>query len=518
MSTKSFYELFGNYKSSINNFNIFHNQIINMPRADFSEIKETIELLKSLASYIMLIDKELLINPIFPKEIYRQIFNNYKNGIYPSEYNRNFDFEETYLNIDNNFDFLYSDDGKMGRRFRHYMEYFSFFGLFKNSERAKKKTIDLESLEELLLLPNEALVNNFRNRILTLNIKDHDFISNIKGIDVKANADYRPAHAILKYIYEIKRPATLFEISVLFGRVGDIQKESEILLKSLEISETLPQTMEEQRKFIFGNMDWKEGDVFYEYGQSQNPDFKFKVFILFMDSLGLVEFNNSTSTMTLTSYSKNLMKEDISIEVLDLQNLISMIDDETEDYNKLLDLILRKRTETITNAIKEDSDLVYKMNVRNIKKPMFKNGKRIRNRVIAELAKIKADYTDEVAGGSTFEGKNGLNYVEAHHILEFSNEDGPDITDNLICLGPLNHTLIHRGSTNAVNDFYKTTQTRGIITFDRFKDICIKYQCLTKKHVKILIGKGLISKLDAEELNNLIDIHGVDQDFLNSIS
>lgn len=120
----------------------------------------------------------------------------------------------------------------------------------------------------------------------------------------------------------------------------------------------------------------------------------------------------------MMDYSKQLIREDIPIEVIDLQNLICIIDDETEVYNKLLDLILRKITEIITDAIKKDGELVYKMNKRNIKYPLMNSrGKRVRNRVIAELAKIKADYIDEVSGGKTFIGKNGLNYVEAHHII-----------------------------------------------------------------------------------------------------
>jgi hypothetical protein len=179
---------------------------------------------------------------------------------------------------------------------------------------------------------------------------------------------------------------------------------------------------------------------------------------------------------------------------------------------------LKKRTPTITKAIQQDGELVYKMNLRNIKLPKFKNGKRVRNKIITEIAKIKADYTDEVSGGITFEDKKGRNYVEAHHIIEFNNENGPDITENLICLGPENHQLIHRGSTRAVRDFYHTTQTRGIITFERFKNICTKYRCLTQEHVDILLAKGLISKSDSIELNKLIEIHGIDDVFLKTIS
>ena len=212
------------------------------------------------------------------------------------------------------------------------------------------------------------------------------------------------------------------------------------------------------------------------------------------------------------------MSEDITIEVLDLQNLLSMIDDDSEDQNKLVDLILRKRTDTITNAIQNDGELVIKMNKRNIRNPIIKNGRRMRNRMIAELAKIKCSYLDEVTNSTTIEGKNGRNYVEAHHIIEFNGENGPDITDNLICLGPQNHSLIHHGSSNTVQDFYRTCQTRGVLTFERFKGICVKYQCLTNEHVGVLLAKGIISKTDSQELIDLIAQHGVNQDFLNSLN
>ena len=76
---------------------------------------------------------------------------------------------------------------------------------------------------------------------------------------------------------------------------------------------------------------------------------------------------------------------------------------------------------------------------------------------------------------------------------------------------------IHRGSERAVSDFYNTCKTRGVITFERFKNICVKYKCLTKEHVKILLAKGLISSIDADELIVLIDINGVDPAFIASL-
>ena len=179
--------------------------------------------------------------------------------------------------------------------------------------------------------------------------------------------------------------------------------------------------------------------------------------------------------------------------------------------------MLRTRTPVITKAIQDDGELLIKFNKRNIRNPIIRKSKRQRSKLIAELAKIKANYTDEVTGGITFKDKYGNNYVEAHHIIEFNGDNGPDITDNLICLGPLNHMSIHRGSEQVVSDFFNSCKTRGVITFERFKNICIRYRCLTKEHVKVLLDKNLISNFDATELLTLIDEHGVDPVFLATL-
>ena len=117
-------ESFSKYLNTKYNFEAFHNNIINMPRAHFYELADTIKLLKSLASYINIIDEEFFDEPTNYKEIYRKIFQNYKQGRFP-ENNRNLSFEERYLNSTEDFEYLYSDKGKLGRMFRHYMEYFS---------------------------------------------------------------------------------------------------------------------------------------------------------------------------------------------------------------------------------------------------------------------------------------------------------------------------------------------------------------------------------------------------------
>lgn len=511
-------EFFKNYMNTKAKFEQFHNNVINMPRAKFSELGETIKLLKSLASYIILINEDFFKEPKNYKDIYREIFSNYKKGIVPLN-NRNILFETRFLNRSEDFNYLYSNEGRMGRLFRHYMEYFAFFGVITDGDNKNKKYIDLDSINELILTPEDTLFDVFRNKMLNININCNDFIKNMKGISIKKDADYRPAKAIISYCHELNRKCTAFEISILLGRIDEVQKEDDILRRAVSIGKLLPSDAESQKKFIFGVLGWKNNsEELFEYVTSQNPDFKFKVFLLFMKVFGLIEYDERSNLITLTEYSKELVTEDVPFDVLDLQKLLTMVDDDNEDSNKLADIILRKRTDTITKAIQSDSELVRKLNLRNIRNPIIKHGKRQRSRLIAELAKIKCGYLDEVTKRVTFKGKNGLNYVEAHHIIEFSTENGPDITDNLICLGPENHSLIHHGSTNAVNDFYLTCQSRGVLSLDRFKSICIRYRCLTKEHVKTLLAKNIISKMDADDLNNLIDIHGVDNNFLASLS
>lgn len=507
-------QYFNKYSNSNSNFSVFHNQIINMPRAKFSQIGDIIRLLKSLASYILLIDMNIISKTLNYKIVYEYIVNNYKNGILPST-DRNIDFENEFLNINVSVDKAYEEKGRL---FRHYMEYFAFFGIVKNGVNKQSKIFDIDSLEELVLTPNNILFDVFRNKILNINIKDNDFIKSMQGINITSECDYRPARAIILYCKEMNRQVTAFEVSILLGRIDETQKEKDILHRAITIGKILPNNFEDQKKQFFGSLGWKRNGVLFQYASSQSPDFKFKVFLLLMKTFKLIDYDERTNLISLTEYSKELVRQDISFEILDLEKLLAMIDNDSEDSNKLSDIIIRKRTSYITKAIQDDGMLVEKLNKRNIRNPIIKNGRRMRNKLIAEVAKIKANYLDEVNLKPTFEGKNGYNYVEAHHIIEFNGENGPDITDNLVCLGPENHSLIHHGSSSAVEDFYRTCQSRGVLTFNRFKNICVKYKCLTKDHVQILLHKKIISKTDANELDNLIDVNGIDPLFINSLS
>ena len=515
---------FINYRSTHINFDHFHNQVINMPRATFSELPHVIKLLKSLSSYILLIDPDVLSCPLNPKTIYRKLFENYKNGIIPF-HNRNIEFENTFLNIDDCFENVYDENKwKMGRRFRHYTELFSFFDILKRVKKDGKWSkndgiFDYDSLKELELTREEDLFDLFRNRLLNLNVKDNSHIVVCKGIELSSDVDYRPARAILRYIFEMNREVTDFEIAVLLGRIDNVQSENEILLRANNIGKELPQSLGAQINLIFDSMLWKTtGGVRYSYAASQEPDFKFKTFMILMETFGMISYDRSSHYIALTDYSKNLVRGELPLDVLDLENLLIKIDDGTADSNALSELIIRRRTDAITQAIQSDGELVEKLNMRNIHFPPMRNGKRVRSKLIMEVAKIKVNYIDEVEGVAPFAGRSGYSYVEAHHILEFSRDNGPDITDNLICLGPANHSLIHHGDREDVLAFYARCKSLGLIDYHRFEIICTKYHCLTKDHVTKLIGKGILTTEEGNQLNSLIDLNGVDPLFLQSLN
>ena len=510
------------YYGTKNGFENFHNQIINMPRPSFSEVPEIIKLMKSLASYIMLIDANVLKNEIKIKDIYYNIFINYKKGIIPSQY-RNIQFESRYLDRKESFEYLYGDEGKCGRMMRHYFEFFTFFEYFKIGKNRNYRIIDISAMQELICSNEQYLVDVLRNRLLNLNIKNNPHIEMMQSIKINENADYRPARSILRYCKAFsERRVTDFELAILLGRVDDTQEENKILERAVTIGKLFHTSdRDEQRRFFFQQMGWKNSaGLQFNYAASQEPYFKFKVFLLIMESLDLIKYDwvgtNCTNTVVLTKTARDLITDDLPIEIVDLQNLLYRIDNDEEDLGNLSNAIIKSRSAAIDNAIKNNGTLVVALNKWNIRHPIIRNNKRVRSRLIMEVSKIMANYQDET-GGQTFTSSNGVGYVEAHHIIEFSTVNGPDITDNLICLNSQNHDLIHHASQNEVRTFYNKCRVIKKFNFDRFKNIVVTYQCLTKEHVSFLVNKGIISDFDAFQLNELIDEYGVNDFFLNSI-
>ena len=157
----------------------------------------------------------------------------------------------------------------------------------------------------------------------------------------------------------------------------------------------------------------------------------------------------------------------------------------------------------LTSLIK-DSTLLKKINLYSLNNPNIgKDGKKQRNQFIAELARIRENYTCQ-AGTDTFERPDGRNYVEAHHIIEFS-KGGPDILENLLALGPTPHTQIHRGSDNARRNMYTHLMSKGAINFNLFRTMIEDYHCLKEEHLDFLVINHLISTQQKSELLALIE-------------
>lgn len=500
--TSAIKDYYSEYMNTKLNFETFHNQVINMPRDAFSTA--TLEKLQSLAEYLLLIENEVSADGMTYKDFMMLIIEQLKNCNYPSMH-RNKEIENRYFRKDLNIDYLYDREGRM---FRHLMGLCAFFGMIASITK-QKKIIKFDTCRELSLSKKELLLPVCRNNLLNDNINANDYIKSLKGVNIKHTADYKPAYSILKFIKELNRSVTMFEVSILLGRIDDdYQKDNDILKRSLVIAKELPLLQNDQIKHFFGRMGWKtENGKLFQYAVSQEPYFKFKTFLLFMEHFGLININSFYETISLTEYSQKLLEDEIPIELLDLEGLLDKIDDDAESDAKLVDIILRKRSKTINEAIKGDSSLVEKLNKRSLRKIEYdKHGKKKRNKLVSELAKIKADYTCEATGEKTFKMNNGLYYVEAHHILEFSTEDGPDITDNIIALGPEKHMLLHHACKKEVEDLYNHLKTNNVINIERFKRMHTVYNCLTKKHVQILYNKKLISKIDRDKLNNFLDL------------
>jgi len=495
------YNAFKDYANSKSKFEKFHNQVINMPRDTFSTAN--LKKLQSLASYLLLIENEIDNTGMNYKEIMTQIIKELRKGNYPKAH-RNNDFEKRYFRLDRNINRLYDDEGRM---FRHLMGLCAFFGIIGSLSR-QKKIINFDSCRELVLSNDTLLMPIFRNNLLNSNINSNDYINNLMGISLNTDADYRPAYSIIRFVKEIGRPATMFELSILLGRIDSkVQKEKDILLRAIKIAKNLPKNQDAQIKKFFGSLSWKKDqNVLFQYTPSQEPYFKFKTFLLYMEHFDLIEINSILNTVTLTKYSEELVSEKVPIELVDLDSLLSKIDDDVESDRVLADIILRKRSSIITSAIKSDSKLVGKMNKRSLRKIEYdKKGKRKRNKIIAELAKIMADYTCEVTEQKTFKMSNGTYYVESHHIIEFSKEDGPDITGNILVLGPEKHKLVHHACIEEIDDVYNHLKTNGKINYKRFEKMHAEYKCLTRRHVEVLYNKKLISSIDRDNLLKLIN-------------
>ena len=490
---------YNSYKNSIKKFDKFHNEVINMPRDHFSDMG--FEKIKIIAGYLLITEDTLSKKRCNYKEILECIHNKILLGIYPKK--RDEDFEEQY--------FIYSETvskhyDNVGRMFRHVMGLAVFFSLII-SETKQKKIINFEKCKEYVLSDSETFMPIARNNLIMLKVKDNDYIKALTGIKYSSESDYRPAAAILKYMELIHRPVTKFEVSILLGRVDEIYDHTAILKRALDIGRELPTSNErEQKYYFFSNMGWKlDNGRFFEYVSSQSPDFKFNNFIILMEQFELIRCIQDGKKYELTEYGKKIINDDISYLLADLENLIDIIENSDVD-KEIADIIINQRNPELLELAKSDDNFIKKMNLRSIKYPKCdKNGKRLRNRLITELAKIMVDYKCQYKQDHVFMMENGKYYCEAHHILEFSTENGPDITNNLIVLGPEAHAAIHHGNSTEKDNIFLQLIKNGSINLKQFEEMITEYHCLSKNQVLILEERKVITKKEKEHLLDLLD-------------
>jgi hypothetical protein len=492
---------FTNYMNSRKGFKTFHNEVINMPRDNFSSVG--LVKLQTFASYLLLTKRHLSFAGNTYKDIIEFIAQELPSHLGTLPY-RNQGLENRYFTFTD----LDSHYASQGRMFRHIMGMCEFWGIIHSISK-QKKIIDFERCHDFVSLTQDKILAFTGSISLDINIKNNDFIANLIGIKpVKVNANYHPTFAILKYLNEINRPATDFEISILLGRIDSLQDEELILQRAFDIGRSFVATNRDgQVQEFFAAMNWKdESGALFSYTRSQEPWFKFQSYLLLLKSFGFIARNAATKNYTLTDDAKSLLG-DLPASVINLNKLIAKLDLESGSMSDVTmkDALIRANMDTL-KALISQNEFVRKINLYAINHEIRdRNGGKQRNQFIAELARIREDYKCQ-AGTITFERPDGRNYVEAHHIIEFA-KGGPDVLENLLALGPTPHTQIHRGSDRAIKDIYTDLMSRGAISYALFKTMASDYHCLTSDNVDVLVSKSLISQSQKAELLSIIAIY-----------
>ncbi len=489
---------FRQYRCSEEQFIVFHNEVINMPRPDFQNIG--LEIIQHLAHYLLLAEDRVdNVEGNNYKQIMEFIHDELIRGHYPVL--RDAILERSYFVFDN-LDQHYSQTIQ-GRMFRHCMGLCSFWGLIK-SITSHNKVINFDVCRDIISLLPEYVTDYVRNLGLSVDIQTNDFLRQLRGIaPIRPNSNYHPTLAILRYMKELNRPVTDFEISVLLGRIDELQDDALVLRRAVDIGNSfISRTREGQRQEFFRAMGWiKEDGTLFTYKSSQQPWFKFHTYLLFLEDFGFIRRNNTTQLYSITQEALTLLG-DIPANVLDLNRLLAQLDleDGSLSSRTMKDILLRANMDALRGLV-SNAELLKRFNHYSLEHPIEHQGKRCRNQFIAELARIRENYMCQ-AGSVTFERPDGRNYVEAHHIIEFS-KGGPDILENLLVLGPTPHAQIHRGSESARQDAYTHLMSRGALNFELFKIMVKEYHALTPEHLDFLQERRIISNAQKQELLTL---------------
>ena len=502
--------LYDNYKNTKAGFDTFNKLVINMPRHEFRIMN--IKFVKSLAMILANIkydDSERLTIIELYYLVHIFLINNpgAKEHIFPFVY-QIFDLDlntkESILNYYN------TNDGD-ARNFRHLVEIMRLWGLIDEDPEVSNK-INYDVCNEFFALKDDE-IEVLRTKMIGMDIVDNSFFIKLKNISSKIRNNtifsYKPATAIIKYINEIGRPVSKFELANLLAIVTpDCNDPYKLYENALEIGKQMPSDISKHQEWFFDYMNWKdENNNYFVYRNSQAPHFKFNTFTLFLKDLGFVNELEDES-IVLTEYSINLLKEDIPMEIVELEKYLEIAETSYTD-KELADLILHNTKPSVFKTILQSDEIIKCFNRRVLAHPRYdRNGKKMRNKLLAELSKARLDYNCQIGGIPPFKDYRGNNYVESHHIIEFNREDGPDIIDNLLVINPYYHELIHHAGEEDLTKFFSMLREKEIVTIDMFKKMIDDYGCLEKKHFISLLKKKLINREEFDDLVNYLNDSG----------
>jgi len=491
---------------SLKEFEDFHKEVLNLPRDSFTNFD--IQKIKSLGEYLFSIKRS------FPHDgglkltnIYIEIHIYLKSATIAHPNN---DFESLFnLNL-SEVESVKQHYTKVGRRFRHWMELASLLGLLMNAKKGSGRVLS-EFAEEIYLIPSTSLKTLLRNKILSINVLDNPGLNNLKSSYLYKNLNFRPAMAIIKYLSEMARECTKFELSIFFGRPNYLlNSEDDIVKSALEVGKKFPLNQDKQIQYYFDLRGWKDEDGYiYEYSPSQQPYFKFNAFFILMEAVGLVRLGLKKGVI-ITDFSKSLFSTSYAPELVELEALIDEVE-KIDSNDKIANKIANNRSKIIGQLLQSDKKFLERVNLKaSNKSGLIQSRSSATNRLkrdtlITEISKEQVKYTCQGCEIPTFQNKNNNNYVESHHIIEYNKkEEGPDVLQNLLVLCPNCHSKIHFARLDVVDSFYKGLRASNAITLDQFKEIHTKFSMLKIKHINILNDKKIINNSETKELLDLI--------------
>jgi hypothetical protein len=86
-----------------------------------------------------------------------------------------------------------------------------------------------------------------------------------------------------------------------------------------------------------------------------------------------------------------------------------------------------------------------------------------RNAELSALMKAKANYTCQVCGSKSFEGKDGRDYVETHHVVP-REKKGADSPNNIVVVCPTCHKKFDKGSVRTQVEVYRILRMKGLFS------------------------------------------------------